>query len=767
MDPVAAYFAKGGVAGSIPGPKTEVDVVAGQTVSGGWDPVKLAKEMESVAPPKDFTCQVPYVRGIPLAHPGHPDKGVNVPDGIICYKGPPYRPFWIGTLGWTTKCDYIRNDEEFAKQVTVDGQQVQTIWHHTGPHLKTIENPMSDPDYQGYFLKTNAFDDDYKDYFPKNDQPGIRSQALRDSLTQQCNAAKQRFGKLLTEYHPAHWPANHRSVVENGSKWIRLAGAGGDQNDSFSFGDLNGGKGHGGPCLWCAKGIGNWIPKTVPMPYSGPPGAPEKDLSCTENFAARIQANEYKLSKGISPHMGTDYGQPTPMAIQPNGGVQILWREHGRPIAHLLYLDCNLKPCAPDIVFEAIDIGGIVAFNDGTLVLCGQKECDGPTTWNRFTAMVKITVIYWKNGKLEWVRTLSDPYRKVGQSQGMSYVENTDGSADHADNNNLFYAQLAYDDVSKTVSIYTLLTGGKGGLTPGGGHQGGRLFQIDLTGKVIHDVLACSHSWGLRMLATPNHINAMCADDWYGIWRVESKKYPLKGVWKRDKCCQIKMFSLVKRKGVDEFFMLFLYKQSDVGVMYLDRDLALKKIIYIIKGGERSIHSAQLMPYEGADKDTFLLFWHHSSCPVEGPNLGPRKCNGLGSWQIITFNETDGGEFVGKSKQYDSTLAIHTEDNPQVHPVNGDLMWFLVNKQWGRMEDAPKTQPCYLTLFRMRNCIPDDRGGYKKYNIGYSVWNPMDKKPKAPTSKNDGMFLFCICCCMPCLFLLALMFIVLRRSVKI
>lgn len=57
---------------------------------------------------------------------------------------------------------------DFTKQVAFDkGGNIYTVWHHTGPHLKTIDNPMSDPNYNGYFLMPNQFHIDYNDYFPK------------------------------------------------------------------------------------------------------------------------------------------------------------------------------------------------------------------------------------------------------------------------------------------------------------------------------------------------------------------------------------------------------------------------------------------------------------------------------------------------------------------------------------------------------------------------------------------------------------------------
>lgn len=189
---------------------------------------------------------------------------------------------------------------------------------------------------------------------------------------------------------------------------------------------------YGGPGAWCFQGQNTSVPTTVPLPYQGAANANYgSNGTCTSNFADRFQTFKFPLPDQMDWYFtgpiqcdAAAYSHYIlPISLQPNGGIQIAWKELNANIIHITYLDPYYQRVQPDITFPGFRMGGLIAFDTGSAILISQFDCDAPSTADGNAYMGRAMLLYWENGQLVYARRLTDPYRSTPQSSAYAEVK--------------------------------------------------------------------------------------------------------------------------------------------------------------------------------------------------------------------------------------------------------------------------------------------------------------------------------------------------------
>lgn len=624
------------------------------------------------------------------------------------YETTNWHPWWM--------LDRYRITSEFDTLVT-DTKIYTSDYQH-------IPTPIFDDAYTGGFLK-------YNDTLSPGTGASTRDNATQTFISNKCDAAKGKQG--VSSYDESIW--RHRVgwwVYDPATKKNGMTGVGFNQEANVSATEYR------GPCLWCAKFDGYWIPETVPLPYDGSrgklPSVLDNLIGCPASFNDRfVQVTVNLPKRGRFNHVCNDascvgYTGSQEMTsayvkydVSENGGIQLAWMEWHRykGILHVTYMDNNFKRVAPDIIVEAVDIGGIVAFNDGTVLLVMQKDCDGPTTADGSSGMFKAVLIYWKNGKLQWATRITDPW-VTGANGGGDYLT----IYTHAK-----YTHLKYDPVHQLLYCNVHTSGGRGGLEPGGGHVGGACCTVNMSGSIVSKTTCCSHPQGDRYVVRNGVKANVCADDGWGIQpglqqEIGIAEWPdfLAGQ------CPVRLGSIVPKDTKNTgYFLAYLRKSAmKVGVDWAD----LYKIFFLdLSNGNPNGPSASLQntsgkripyfntsKYEGSEignlhlltyGEGFLL--HFTSFPCNSFRT-QKQCKPTENYQQIKWN---GSTFIPISDVVQNEYRIYHSDDPYMYPT-GDYMWAtleditIIPYQWstrptniGRLDNTTSTA---VTFTFLRNC---------------------------------------------------------------
>lgn len=610
----------------------------------------------------------------------------------------------------------------------------------------------------GFMDPTKAYNGGYMVHNDTNDivrasteetQNYDRSQELQDLIGSNCI----NFANKVNTFNSANW-------TDPTELYQTMAGWG--QTNAVVFNDLpNGGRrstgrndfGDGptgsnridqsqhycGPCAWCRPGLGVFVPTVVPLPWK--PKKPSETSEKKQNSKEQQQNSITTFSENqIAPRRYVDLGgappydkdpaspftcfntcgctdqilQHTPMAVQPNGGIQLLWRQAGTNRCVVSYFDDEFN-LNTSFHFEATDVGGIAAYDDGTAVLVSQMECDGPATSQTWSTMNRGVVIRWKGGKFLWGTKLTDPYRSPRKDANdvadldPTYVEDKTGNGRFL--LNMGGAQMKYSysaDAKKqsTIAVYMKITGGS--LSKNGNHWGSRTYHLDeRTGKILGDYFGCSHDiYGRIGLASQQgEYVHVCADDTAkGLVATaatsavtggerhdiqENTKELVQAGWAAARPCSLLQLS----DGEEGGYVLAHMSKKDRRMYYegvlqfFDNKMKPKDRVVAIENKlewDAEMTNFKIIPYGKRDKDNvFLATWEWLKSPTCCPPQAESRCYGVphgrrfvlirayrenGAWKV---------EKIGKRLKLPPShpTRFNPEDDPVIDPSNGDILW--------------------------------------------------------------------------------------------
>jgi hypothetical protein len=608
----------------------------------------------------------------------------------------------------------------------------------------TYENSIdiNSPSYMGGFLTVN-------DPIPGS-SVGLRSEELKNDIRDACYTNLNNIAKMYPDYRyddmnqwnsfGSGWGLSHemtrdflKRYTSRGARLpVTIIPAHNGNYNPKSTSRLNAPlAGFGGPCLWCSRGIGSYIPDKVPLPYTGNTDAVLEPSvliggglsvsTTTSSFVPLITEHKFSLPKlvraGLNFSDDTDwrwYGcnmadlhdWKLPIALQPNGGVQVAWTErtadgknNGSAVrVHVTYINKGLTEIVNEFVVEAFDVGGLCAFDDGTALLVNQMDCDAPSSREPNASYAKGVLIYWKNGKLQWARSLTDPYRK--NSQVDPYIESKEGDGYYtggaADG-----THLVYDNIKKQFAAYFRVTGGRGG------HWGSNVYYVNINGDVTYEVGACSHDILGRMLPDPNggDFQHICCDDGNGLKMTSTPFYPdIVELPKSNSELSINFAaarpcSFIARRGTaKQFFFAYLNKyqryyygmtilQIEADKLTSSRRLIKQHEYYLNNPSHQDYFNFHLMPYgksASQQKETYLIHYEvldmtqHECC--NATMVTEDRCGGDIKHRVYQIMEFKDGDFVKYTEpMFVDNMAMQNEQTPAIYP-NGDILWACYEK---------------------------------------------------------------------------------------
>lgn len=495
-------------------------------------------------------------------------------------------------------------------------------------------------------------------------------------------------------YDPSEWN-DSTDVTQTITGWglgVNPDGSIKPNPQRMSFIDVDGvGKTFGGPCAWCRPGQGAWVPKATPAPWTPATvkatddGGQSKVEASSPSFNIVSKAQElgvfpYEMNPklcGETIGCASALTSRVPVARQPNGGWQLLLREAGTNKCWVYYFDDRMN-YFDRFFLEATDIGGIVAFDDGTAIAVSQVDCDAPPTTNSAGGnMNRAVVLCWRGGSLKWTKRLTDPYRKQAGSISIDdYVDDPTGNGQFV--TNMYFSRMKGNADKNQIGVCVQQSGGT--LDAGGNHWGSVLYSLDAdSGKVVEQHFACSHDIGGRICPTASGFAQVCAEDGVGKPPVRGLSVTCGGT----KGCPAftdsdqynahlsgnsvdeagwaasRIRSLIPRNdNAGGFVLAYLSKKNkkfnDIVVRLFDanmRDQTGAAPIVILKNDTSyEYFNLHLMPF-GAGTGTYLMYYETLKDPVcnSGVNAGTleSRCYGpvLGrKWQLVK-QQKDGSSF--------------------------------------------------------------------------------------------------------------------------
>ena len=525
----------------------------------------------------------------------------------------------------------------------------------------------------------------------------LRSAELKASIAAQCLGHVQNK-RGIQPYDATQWtPFSVRGVAAG---WGML-------NENYGTRFPTGFSQHktpvaafGGPCMWCAKGVGSWIPQTLStLPWTGSASAPPSagtrpDLAVVQTSSkldGKPQVEGHRCYSGKCCSLPSQLHK-FPLGVQPNGGMQFLWKDEASTRAHVTYFDPDFKQVG-QITFEADDIGGIVAFDTGTVVLVSQMDCDAPMTIDANTGEAKAVVICWDKGKLLWAKRLTDPYRKTPTTE--EYKEDPTGNGDYV--GKLGCAQVAYSSHDDTVAVYFRVTGGA--LADGGSHWGANVYVLRRdTGEVARQSFACSHDMGGKMVAVSSAKSGffhLCLDDGYGLNRTatygERVQVSKESTVVRAGRSGAFTGSLVRRPNDGGFFLAMLSKAGkvfyDLYVLEFDANTNYtgRRIAFLEDPGYEkfNFHMVPMVPAgTAAGREAYLMSWEvldTGGCKteIEGDlNFGPGGVKEI-RFRAVAFRDGKFEPIAPDLTTTDLGKRMSPEDQP-VRLSDASVAWATV-----------------------------------------------------------------------------------------
>lgn len=477
-----------------------------------------------------------------------------------------------------------------------------------------------------------------------------------------------------------------------------------------------------GPCLWCAQYDGYWIPRQVPLPFSNSSGSSNmpdivKNITvCSSDFNQRFLQVEVKLPKRavFNPECNsagcvgfTGMEEMTSASVKfdvaENGGIQLGWIEwhRYRGIMHITYMDNNFKRVAPDVVMEALDFTGIKAFDNGTLAMIIQRDCDAPAIADASLGAVKAVVVYWKNGTLQWATRLANYWTdENGDGLYLAYYSHQKTS------------YLKYDAKSQLIYCNMNTSNRRTGLTMGGGHLSVTTFTLNMQGQIVSTQQACSHPQGDRYVVRNGVKAYVCMDD---VWGIQPRLQREIGIpeWPDIKYGQapVRLSSIVPTDDTNREYLLAYLRKPDnrtdkykINFLLLENgnpqgtsaSLSNKKgdrILYFgtneLQASNLEVFNLHLMAYGSrTPHPQFLLHFTTVNCSSETTN---EPCDPIENYQLIQL-KGDNLEKAGPLIQ--NKYRIYHNDDPFMYP-NGDYIWAT----YGNIDIVPymwKTKPANL-----------------------------------------------------------------------
>lgn len=534
------------------------------------------------------------------------------------------------------------------------------------------------PNYEGSYMKVNE------------DIPGTstrkRGEAINHKIAAMCENNKQING--VNPYDSELW-SPYRYKTTSGTERVYW------EKDEPVY---------GGPCLWCAKGQGMFIPHSVPLPYDGSLGGQQGAtgvVGCPNTLADRIQKKTLVLGRDmeINPMFTCDShiydNDQIVYSLQPNGGFQFAFRPKDTVNRiHIVYLDNTFNRCAPDIVVEALDIGGIAALDNGTIALLAQHDCDGATTpdANHSNAMKKPVIVCWRNGSLQWATRLTDPWRNFhyNDSEMSIYKQYPEGWGDYIGAKFGSFAHMMYDSATATTGVFFRLGSGEG-------HWWSMFVKVDSAGNPVSRGPGCGHDMGGRVVVAPNgDFNYICNDDGWGMYQSARHKQIVREMKEyAPGYSSARLGTFIKKKRNDGFFIAYSSRTWDytldpralnadpdrgesisipdeqpvanIYILELDSEMVTKRRIPYFGNtydSNTDHYNVHLVPYGSAD-DVYLLHFVRANCTAKTSTF---------NYQIIRFN---GSGFVPVTPlETISDIYIPMGSDPQVCR-NGDLLWMF------------------------------------------------------------------------------------------
>lgn len=530
-------------------------------------------------------------------------------------------------------------------------------------------------DYQGSYLKVNE------------NIPGTNTERrgadINNKIARQCQENIQRFtGRGINPYDPTKWDT--RMLESVGMIPVGWA-------------DVSSTTGFAGPCLWCPYGNGMYIPTEVPLPYSsmGAEQCPAigKTGGCGTNLSSRLRTVKLQLKRPVTYEQFLDCHSShevhiVAFGVQPNGGMQFVFKPQQYNRLHIVYLDASFRRYAADIVLEAVDVGGIAALNNGTILLISQMDCDAqPHPDGNAKSVKKAVLVCWKDGKLAWSNMLTDQYRKMDydqpESSYQSYIPYPEGWGEYIGTYESF-ADMKYDPVSGETAVFFRVA-------DGGGHWGSQFMRISATGQIVSKENGISHDMGGRIVMGYDGIfDYICNDDSFGFHHVRGRKRVVREMKEFVAgASPARLGSLIQRKNRNGFVLAYTSKTpnysfdpNDIGkeipnenprasIFFLHLDTKMAPISRIPYFGNKDGHAyhyynVHLMPYFYGSDETYLLFYMQMCCSTQA--CAPSPC-----FQLIRFSNNGSFEPVTQVEIIPNAY-IPNGQSPYVC-ANGNLVW--------------------------------------------------------------------------------------------
>ena len=531
---------------------------------------------------------------------------------------------------------------------------------------------------------------------------------------------------------------------------------------------------YGGTCLWCSPGTGEWLPQTAPLPFGGPRAAGTTGDS-------RIDAPTFDLKKLMRPlRVNLPNGRPArtdiddlrssgdpatdilPLAVQPNGGLQLAYAEAATGYLRVLYMDPD-GHVLRSFRLQGESVGGLVAFDDGTAMLMSQRECDAAASSNPGMVQKAVVVLY-RGGRLVWARAVTNTFASVamprtdadGNPLGVDETEDPDGGGEFV--GNLNGAQLEYDSETGVLGAYFKNTSGAG-------HTGSVLKLVRLSdGQVLSSLGGCSHEISSRVIGNRDFPFLCICDCEYGLTRPVQLRSQQRGPGQL-----IASVSAENYLGFDQGFAsvnfgTFLRRQDTtlpflaavaskrgkkyMGIFFLlmDRDLVAQQRIAYSDNDQSNVEFSHvhLAPY-GMDtsRETYLLSYgikdmSKITCGSYDRRGLEERCEAPLARFVMRIVEVVGGcikNVTAATETTDTTLFMQSCRDPVRDPGTGDLLWASFGPRTSTAAGAVAPTVSIVRMRAARIAVPPLPGCYETTAVPTRVvYDPKDLPP-APTSQ--------------------------------
>jgi hypothetical protein len=609
--------------------------------------------------------------------------------------------------------DYGVLDNSFFRKWVPASKQAYETWDKQISNKSASRVPFDQPNYLGGFMLVNDEDDPFN-------SKDLRSDTTKGQIRKWCDDVKAKMGG---QYNLDEWN-DSTDITQTIAGWglgVMPNGSIKPTHNRKSLLSVAGmGETYGGPCSWCRPGQGAWIPSTTPRPWtsSSAPQGDQETLSpatlSSSFFEIRYKMQElglypYEMNPklcGVTIGCASALTSRVPIARQPNGGWQLLLREAGTNKCWVYYFDAAMTYFAR-FFLEATDIGGIVAYDNGTVITVSQPDCDGPPTTNMGGGnMNRAVVLCWRDGVRKWAKRLTDPYRKQDPNNKTAVGASIDNYIDDPTGNgqfvtNMYFARMKGNSDNQ-IGVCVQQTGGT--LAEGGNHWGSVVYFLDAdTGKITEQHFACSHDIGGRICAKAKGFVHVCAEDGVGGRGInvtcggagacpafsgdESNKHFAHNGHDEAGWAASRIRSLIPRNdGTDGFVLAFLNKKdkklNDIVVRLFDPNMqaSSEQPIVILKNNSADEYfNLHLAPF-GGKTGRYLMYHETLKDPVcRGNSENEARCYGpmkSRTWQLVqqtgaSFQPVPDSTAV---QQSGNNVRMNYEDDPVVCP-DGAIVW--------------------------------------------------------------------------------------------